>query len=268
MKIKTVKKIIFTWLVILILVLAGCGEKTTEIEKEIVHLSFRDALSFEEIKQLNGMMVSIVGFMSTTSPLDGSYFYLQNMPYQSCPFCIPNTNQLLNTLAVYAPKGQSFSFMDVPVKVTGKIEVGEMTDAMGYRYGYRIVDAKVERAELSGLGREIRIYTELVDRGFVSLFTTAIEDIYITINFDLFDIEKEEVSKIDLQVIEAIKETFKGLNPEDYTDIINVVDRLEMLAKEANFLIENGFLDDLRFLNGECQDIYNNFYKWLIKPEI
>ena len=34
-----------------------------------------------------------------------SFMFLMNLPYQSCPFCVPNTSQLSNTMEVYPKKG-------------------------------------------------------------------------------------------------------------------------------------------------------------------
>ena len=246
--------------------LVGCGEK--DVNGEVTDISFREAISFEEIKKLDGKRVSIVGFMATTSPLDGSYFYLQNMPYQSCPFCVPNTNVLLNTLAVYAPKGQSFKFMDVPVKVTGRIEVGDVTDAMGYSYPYRIVNGKIERAQVTGLEREVRIYTELVDRGFAALFIDAIKDVFIVVNYDFYNITKTDILPIDEALIQEVKETFKGLNPADYEDILETVNRLEALVDEVNILISAEDWENLKSKNKDAQEVYNQFYLWLIKPQL
>lgn len=261
-------KVRFLLIVLLILFcsLAGCAGKTGK--DEVINLSFRDTVSFREIRKLDGRTVSIVGFMSTTSPLDGSYFYLQNMPYKSCPFCIPNTNDLLNTLAVYAPRGHSFRFMDVPVKVTGRMQLGEVTDSLGYRYNYRIVDARVEKAEVSGLAREIRIYTDLVDRGFVASFISALEDIYLVINYEEFDLDRNDMEQLDGYLIDEIRATFQGLNKQDYTDILQVVDRLEKLLMDANLLLEAEEWDNLNRLNSEWDQIFEEFYYWLTKPKI
>ncbi len=266
MKSKFAKSLI---LVIAITILfTGCSSKSRFSKEGIVELSFADAVSLDEIKKLDGRTVTIIGFMSTTSPLDGSYMYLQNMPYQSCPFCLPNTNILANTIAVYAPKGQSFRFQDIPLKVTGVIEVGSMMDELGYEYNYRLVDAKIERAEVTGLGREIRIYTELVDQGFAAEFSELMGDIYRTINHHEFDIPYEGVEQLSPHQLNVIKGMFDGLNPDDYTEIINVVSRLEELIIDMNGYIEKQDFVRLYRLNAYAQGIFNDFYRWLIKPSI
>lgn len=213
-------------------------------------------------------MVTIVGFMSTTSPMDGSYFYLQNMPYQSCPFCLPNTNILANTLAIYAPLGKSFSFINTPIKVIGRIKVEEMTDDLGFSYNYRIVDAKIEKAEVSGLGRDIRIYTELVDKGFADEFNSIFEDLAVAILHEEFNIDKQDVKPVDMLKIEELKGMFVGLNMEDYKDIYEVVENLEELVQTANLLIADNQWNLLYLLYEEASDVWKDFMMWLLRPSI
>lgn len=260
--------IITVIVLISVLSLTGCNDSKLSTIDGVTQLSFADTVSIDQIKKLDGKTVSIVGFMSQTSPLDGSYFYLMNMPYQTCPFCLPNTNTLANTIAVYAPQGQSFRFQDIPLKVTGQIKVEDITDDIGYSYSYRIVDAKVERAEVSGLGREIRVYTELVDKGFANDFTSVIEDVYVAINHEEFEMEVEEVEAIDLSGTTQLKAMFDGLNPADYQDIIDVVERLEDLINRVNTAIESEDWETLYSLGEEAEAIYFDFRMWLIKPSI
>jgi hypothetical protein len=72
------------------LLLSACGNA----EDEVYEISFSEANSLEDMKNHDGNRVSIMGYMSTLSPVDGSFIYLMNMPYQSCPYCIPNTTTL------------------------------------------------------------------------------------------------------------------------------------------------------------------------------
>ena len=90
-------------LLVLSATLTSCGDKNTEVTE----LSFAKANSIEEIEELDGKKVAIIGYMSTLSPINGEFMYLMNMPYQSCPFCVPNTTQLSNTLAVYSKDGKA-----------------------------------------------------------------------------------------------------------------------------------------------------------------
>lgn len=269
MRVKRYKFLLFFLIMVLASsFLTGCFLREAVVE-EIIHLSFADAVSFEQIKMLDGQLVSIIGFMSTTSPLDGSFIYLQNMPYQSCPFCLPNTNILVNTIAVYAPSGQSFRFMDVPILVTGRIVVEEMTDDLGFAYNYRIVDAKIEKAEVSGLGRYIRIYTELVDQGFARVFISVFEDLDKVLFPEKYDLTREDIEPMDMSKMEELKNMFIGLNiEEDHKDIYGVVNRLQELLETLNSMITDGQWDLLPLLDDEAEEIWQDFAYWLLRPSI
>lgn len=144
--------------------LSGCGSGSAEAKK----LSFSESASLETLKGLNGKAVTLTGYMATLSPLSGEYIYLMNLPYQSCPFCVPNTQQLANTMAVYAAKGSKFEYTDRPVQITGKLELGDFTDEYGYTYNYRIVDAKYEAVDLSQVSSEYAMYQSLAEDGVIA----------------------------------------------------------------------------------------------------
>ena len=144
--------------------LSGCGGGTAESTA----LSFKESASIDAIQQLKGKRVTITGYMATLSPLSGEYIYLMNLPYQSCPCCMPNTQQLANTMAVYAPKGQKFTYTDRPVRITGKLELGDFSDEYGYTYNYRVVDASYETVDLSSVSSDYALYMSLAEDGVIA----------------------------------------------------------------------------------------------------
>ena len=151
----------------LCLCLTGCGTSSAS-SGDPVNLSFSDATSIETINSLNGKTVTIVGYMATLSPISGKYMYLMNMPYQSCPFCVPNTTQLANTMAVYAPDGKTFTFTDQAVRITGKMQTGEYTDEFGYVYNYRIVNAACEEIDLATVSENYKLWQTIASDGIVA----------------------------------------------------------------------------------------------------
>lgn len=148
------------------LLLTSCGEQGGK--SEMTSFSFKDAVSVETLKTLSGKPVSIIGYMATLSPISGKYIYLMNMPYQSCPFCVPNTTQLANTMAVYAPDGKTFKYTDQAVKVEGTLEFGDYTDEFGYVYPYRIVNASAEPVDLSTVSADYALWQSIASDGIVS----------------------------------------------------------------------------------------------------
>ena len=161
------KRIASFWMALLLLVsailFASC-----EKGEDVLTLSFAEANTVEEMQKNDGKKVSVIGYMSTLSPINGEFMYLMNLPYQSCPFCIPNTTQLSNTSAVYAKDGKSFEFTDLLIKVEGVLEFGEYTDEYGYQYSYRINDASYTKVDTSELSEEFILWQQIAQTGVVA----------------------------------------------------------------------------------------------------
>ena len=154
-------------LICIALLATGCGS-TKASSSEATKLSFADSASLDTLKALDGKSVTITGYMATLSPLSGEYIYLMNMPYQSCPFCVPNTNQLSNTMAVYAASGSTFEFTDRPVQISGIMRVQDKVDDYGYSYNYYIDDASYTAVDLSSVSQEYALYQSLAEDGVIA----------------------------------------------------------------------------------------------------
>ena len=152
---------------VLMVGITACGEN-----KDATKLSFKSATSFEELKKLDGQLVSINGYMATSSPVDGGYLFLMNLPYQSCPFCVPNTSQLSNTMAVYAKEGKSFDYTGQAIKVVGKLVVAEsedqpFMDKYGYEFSFKIVDAIYTVLTDAELTADLAAWQKVADSGLM-----------------------------------------------------------------------------------------------------
>lgn len=175
---KIVSIILVSYLVLFLFVSCGIGGA----EKASNTLSFSKANSVKEMQQLDGQQVSIIGYMSTLSPITGNFMYLMNLPYQSCPFCVPNTTQLSNTMAVYAKEGDSFGFTDRAIKVTGTLEFGAYTDEYGYEYEYRIKDATFTEVDTSEMTDKMKLWQQLASTDVIS----EVYNMYEYVNFLCF----------------------------------------------------------------------------------
>ena len=175
-----IKKIAIMFLVLVTVCSCFVACNSDEIPEGTKMLSFSQAQSVENIKDMNGQTVSMIGYMSTLSPVSGKFMYLMNLPYQSCPFCIPNTTTLSNTIAVYAKN--EFEFTDRAIQVVGTLEVGDWTDEFGYQYSYRIKDATYEILNTEDMSDELKQWQALAASGVVG----DIYAMYDYVNFICF----------------------------------------------------------------------------------
>jgi hypothetical protein len=151
----------------------GDGDATGD---NITKLSFKAASGYEYLKSLNGTTVTISGYMATSSPVDGSFMFLMNLPYQSCPFCVPNTSQLSNTMEIYPKKGDTFTYTAQAIKVVGTLVVAEnenepFTDMYGYEFNYKIVDATYTVIKAEELSADMVLWQKIAG-------TDVVNDIY------------------------------------------------------------------------------------------
>lgn len=298
------RKIISLLLVLALaaLALTGCGSGNAEASK----LSFAESASLETIEGLKGKTVTLTGYMATLSPLDGSYIYLMNLPFQSCPFCVPNTQQLANTMAVYAAKGAKFEYTDRPVKITGKMDVGQYSDDYGYEYNYRIVDATCEVVDLSQVSEEYALYQSLAEDGVIAdvnamfdylLFTCEWTEYQgqmsdengVTVPYYLYPGDAENVLQetgAGGYAAQASADYFPGLikrvnavsadKLQDLNEIIADAAELEAYARAQladgaytyDAAADKYTLDDAENLDARFYEVYGRFSQWLTRYEL
>ena len=169
---------IFLLLAVLISSFVACNDDDpVDLNGEnVTKLSFKAASGYDYLKTLDGTLVTISGYMATSSPVDGSFMFLMNLPYQSCPFCVPNTSQLSNTMEIYPKKGESFSYTTQAIQVVGTLEVSEsedkpFTDMYGYKFCCKIVDATYTIIKAEDLSEDMSLWQKIAN-------TDVVNDIY------------------------------------------------------------------------------------------
>lgn len=297
------KKIISIALILSLALLAcGCGKDETEAVK----LSFAESADFDTLNGLDGKRVTITGYMATLSPLDGQYIYLMNMPYQSCPFCVPNTSQLSNTMAVFADDDTKFEFTDRPVKITGTLKVEDRVDDYGYSYNYFIDEASYEIVDLSSVSDEYAFYTSLAEDGVIGDVNAMFDYLlfvcqwteYVgsftdedggTVSYYLYPGDVENVLADDSAygyAAEASEDYFPGLisrveavsktESAYLTEIISDAQEVEQFARSEleagnyTYDAENDkyILDNDEELYSRFYDVYMRFSEWLANYEL
>lgn len=136
-------------------------------------LSFKDALSFEYLKSLDNQKVAINGYMATSSPVDGSFIFLMNLPYQSCPFCKPNTSTLSNTIEAFPKKGEKFSYTTAAITIVGTLVVAKnenelFTDDYGYEFSFKIVDSECTLVPESEMGESTSVWQKVASSNLIT----------------------------------------------------------------------------------------------------
>ncbi|MBE6786217.1 MAG: hypothetical protein E7538_08320 [Ruminococcaceae bacterium] len=304
-------KKLLTVLLSMVLVLGtftACGNSNGGGEIVNNTLSFSDANSVEEMKKLDGEAVNIIGYMSTLSPITGSFMYLMNLPYQSCPFCVPNTTQLSNTMAVYAKDGDSFEFTDRAIKVVGTLEFGDYTDEYGYEYAYRIKDATYTEVDTSEMGEKLQLWQQLASTDVIS----DVYNMYEYVNFLCFwptYTAEFESGKDYLYPTDAIYfvetegaqynygyadgyfedmiATIKEVNATEFGTLIENIKKAQALADKAFAALKNDeyistaeysavfgdgrsqyIMNDNAAYEAEMEAIYTEFAEWLAEWEL
>ena len=169
---------IFLLLAVMTSTFSACNKDDTVDQngENVTKLSFKAASGYDYLKTLDGTTVTISGYMATSSPVDGSFMFLMNLPYQSCPFCVPNTSQLSNTMEIYPKKGESFSYTTQAIQVVGTLEVSEsedkpFTDMYGYEFCCKIVDATYTIIKAEDLSEDMALWQKIAN-------TDVVNDIY------------------------------------------------------------------------------------------
>ena len=286
--------------------LSACGnEETSTISN---NLSFSQANSVEDMKKLDGQTVNIIGYMSTLSPITGSFMYLMNLPYQSCPFCVPNTNQLSNTMAIYAKEGDSFKFTDRAIKVVGTLEFGDYTDEFGYEYAYRIKDATYTEVDTSEMSEKLKLWQQLASTEVIS----DVYNMYEYVNFlcswptytaefdggkdylypdDALNFIEKDGAQFNYGFVDGYFDkmitTIKQVNATEFNDLILNIQKAEALSKKAYTALKNGeytttteyadafkdgrqqyIMNDKENFEKEMETIYSEFSAWLAEWEL
>ena len=189
MKIKRIIALIIA--LVTVISVSSCAGKSapTETAGGPEKLSFKAAMSYNNLKKLDGRQVTINGYLATSSPADGSFIFLMNLPYQSCPFCKPNTSELSNTLEVDPKKKEKFDYTSQAVKVTGTLEVAPsekkaFTDQYGYEFNFKITDAEYKILKAEELGENYALWAKIAESDVVNEIYQMYDYLYFACEWD------------------------------------------------------------------------------------
>lgn len=260
MKNKIINILLFIIVIASLFLLTGCSSENTnkiEVTNDIkksksmlnadrimsdgsYQIRFSDLVSLSDLEEYNNKTVTAIGYLSPITSYDGSFGYLMNLPYQTCPYCMPSDTKITNTISIFAPKGKKIDFTEAAIMVRGTLKLEPYTDSYGYSYNYRIVDVTIEEVDTSELGEKITLYNKLAEK---EILTNLIETLYAVDNNVYYD---EYISQgaiydraiVDLTNLEKVINNLKEFNPQDVSILINTSTKLKEIAEDTNKLIE------------------------------
>lgn len=230
-------------------------------------LKFKNTNSNDYINTLNGKQVSITGYLSTLSPLNGKFAYLMNMPYQNCPFCVPGTSEITNTLSIFAGEKDKIKFTDQPVTVIGTLETGDFTDEFGYQYGVRLNNVTVSKADVDALADTVKKYNLLAENGVVGNIYNSIMTADMSVFYNYYKMEKP--NKIIMDLINSTKSSVESYNSKgDYNNLVGVMNSLITLCNNVNSDIDKGDYSKFSSYQKQLQNVYYTFAMWMAEGEL
>ena len=244
----------------------------TEIKDgEPYKLAFKETVSYELLKKLDGKAVKINGYLATSSPANGSFIFLMNLPYQSCPFCVPNTSQLANTIEVYPKSGDKFEYTTQAVSVVGTLKCAEdgknFTDEFGYEFNYKIVDAEYKiMTEEDMTDTSLKGYQKIADSGLMMDLYNMYD--YVWFIIDWYDYMQDPYTDLD-----GVEYPGYYMYPGDMQGYIDSVctyvtpTYFEDLVTKVEGLNENGSLDTLIQNIKDCKELCAKAFKGIENEE-
>lgn len=230
-------------------------------------LKFKNTNSNEYVNSLNGKQVSITGYLSTLSPLNGKFAYLMNMPYQNCPFCVPGTSKITNTLAIFAGNKDKIKFTDQPVTVVGTLETGDFTDEFGYQYGVRLNNVTVSKADVDKLADTVKKYNLLAENGVVENIYSSIMTADMSVFYNYYRLEKPD--KVIMDGINYTKTSVESYNSKgDYNILVKVMNDLITLCNNVNNDVDSDNYSKFLEYQEKLQNIYYDFAMWMAEGEL
>ncbi len=246
------KKISLLLLVALLTSLIGCGKSSGSPS-----ISFTSPPTMDKLKSYEGEIIKVRGFIATVSPLDGSLIYIMSAPFQSCPYCNTTSTGISNTITIYPKAGETFTYTNQPVEVTGKLVFKEDTDVNGYVTEYHLQDGTFSIYSDKS-NKELTAFSGLLDSGYTDKFESALSQVYDSVNMT-----SGEPVKLDEALFDEIIEM-----SSDYDQPKELAERGKELVKLINTTIDKNEVDFLPTLNEMGQALYDDFYAWLVSYEV
>jgi len=237
-----------------------------------IELKFKNTFSNEYLESISGQKVTMTGYISTLSPINGEFAYLMNLPYQSCPYCIPGTSEIYNTIAIYAKENSKIEFTESPVTITGVLETGTFKDAFGYEYNVRIKDVTVKNADVDKLSNNILIYNAISQEGIVDEINNVFMSLDQIVFYDYYQqnygMTLDGIENFDTDIIKGIISKLKAISSTDYSDLVGTLETTIEIAEKANINVTSKNYEENKKLQESLNQVFRDFSIWMTKYEM
>ena len=240
--------------------------KTNRIMKDgSYQIRFRDLVSLESLEVYKDKTVTAIGYLSPIGAYDGSFTYLMNLPYQTCPYCLPSDTKITNTLAIFAKNGKPIEFTEAAVMVRGTLKLEPYTDEYGYSYNYRIVDVEVEEADTSTLGEKIVLYNKLAEKEILTRMMEALYSVDDNVYYDEYTANGYQYERqiVDLTNLENLIADLESFDQEEVSILMNTATKLKEIATDVNKLLEEENYDKILDYKERTLQLFYDINDWM-----
>ncbi len=233
-------------------------------------IRFSDLVSLDALEVYKDKTVTAIGYLSPIGAYDGSFTYLMNLPYQTCPYCLPSDTKITNTLAIFAKNGNSIEFTEAAVMVRGTLKLEPYTDEYGYSYNYRLVDVEIEEADTSELGEKIALYNEIAEKEILTRMMESLYAVDDNIFYDQYIANGYEYERqiVDTTVIDELITDLETFNKDEVKILIDTAKELKEIATETNKLMEEEKYDKIADYQEKTEQLFYSINDWMEAYEL
>ena len=273
---------IFLLIIISMFMFVGCSNSTESSNDDIkktknvlnaarimsdgsYQIRFSDLVELEALKEYNNETVTALGYLSPIMGYDGSFGYLMNLPYQTCPYCLPSDTKITNTIAIFTEKGKPIDFAEAAVLVKGTLKLEPYTDEYGYSYNYRMVDVTIEKADTSDLGEKITLYNKLAEKEILTKLMDTLYWVDENVFYDEYTANGAVYDRtiVDLTNLDAVINDLSEFNTEEVSILINTANKLKELTIEVNKLTENKEYEKIKEYKERTIELFYAIGDWM-----
>lgn len=233
-------------------------------------IRFSDLVTLDALENYNNKTVTAIGYLSPITSYDGSFGYLMNLPYQTCPYCLPSDTKISNTIAIFAKNGKQIEFTEAAIMVRGTLKLESYTDSYGYSYNYRIIDATIEEANTSELGEKIVLYNELAEKEILTKLISTLYAVDDNVYYDEYTasgaIYDREI--VDITDLEEVINDLGEFDQEDVSILVNMSKTLKGIAVDTNKLIEQKDYDKILEYKESTLQLFYDLNNWMSLYEL